>query len=235
MLDAGEPEQLGHLRDVPEHVGEVPDGRGPAQLAGAGDPELEVAHDRLARHHELVHEDHPRADREPLVGDQSRQAGGSLGPHLEVVVDHRGLPVEQEAPGGGILLEQVEEPVEQRHELGPIHLERRVPLPVPVRVRHDRDLLHALARCSAGYPPRGRSLAAALRTSLRSCFGATPIVALAHTFVQARPNHRSIRLAPNSAFCAASSSDGALNAPVGVSPARKTASTKPTWSSPNSM
>ena len=59
-------------------------------------PELQVAHDRLARHHELVHEDHPRADREALVGDEPGEARRGLGAHLEVVVDDRGLAVEQE-------------------------------------------------------------------------------------------------------------------------------------------
>jgi hypothetical protein len=48
-----------------------------------------------------------------------------------------------------------------------------------------------------------------------------------------RPNHRWIRLAPNSAFCAASSRDGPTNAPVRLSPKNVT-STRPTSLPPNS-
>ena len=95
---------------------------------------------RLARHHELVHEDHPRADLQAPGGHEARQPRLGVGPHLEVVVDHRGLAVEQEPRVGGIALEEVEQVVDEVHELDPVRLERRVPLAVPVRVGDDRDV-----------------------------------------------------------------------------------------------
>ena len=52
----GEPQHLRHLRDVTEHVGQVADLHHAAELAPARDAELQVADQRLARHHELVHE-----------------------------------------------------------------------------------------------------------------------------------------------------------------------------------
>ena len=49
-----------------------------------------------------------------------------------------------------------------------------------------------------------------------------------------RPNHRSSRLAPKWAFSATSASDGSWNVPVGFGPLRKSTSTRPTRSWPNS-
>ena len=137
MLEAGQPEDLGHLRDVAEHVGQVSHLHGAAELGRAPQAELEVADDRLARDHELVHEDHPRPHRQAAGGGQAAQRLGRLGPYLEVVVDDDGLAVEQETGVAQVALEEGEELVEQPDEPGPEHLERRVPLPVPMRVRDD--------------------------------------------------------------------------------------------------
>ena len=71
--------------------------------------------------------------------DEPAQRVGGLGSHLEVVVDDRGLPVEQEARVRQVGLEQRQQRVEQLHEPHAERLERRVPLAVPVRVRDDRD------------------------------------------------------------------------------------------------
>ena len=96
VVQPGEAEDLRKLRDVTEHVREVRHRHGATELAGALEATLEVAHDGLARHHELVHEDHPRADLEAACVDQRRDARGGVGSDLEVVVDQRGLAVEQE-------------------------------------------------------------------------------------------------------------------------------------------
>ena len=58
---------------------------------------------------------------------------------FEIVVDHCGLAVEQEAGVRQIALEHRDELVEQMDEADAEGLERRVPLTVPVRVRDDRD------------------------------------------------------------------------------------------------
>ena len=96
MLEARELQQLGHLGDVAEHVGEVTDVHGSAELRASREAELQIAHHRLARHHELVHEDHPRADREPARAREPRQCGRGLRADREVIVEYRGLAVEQE-------------------------------------------------------------------------------------------------------------------------------------------
>ena len=148
VLDPGQPQDLGHLRDVAEHVGEVPHAHRAAELVAPCDAELEVAHDRLSRHHELVHEDHPRPEVEPARGDERGDALGPVGPDLGVVVDDDGLAVEEEPPVRIVVLEEVEQVVDERDQTGPRGLERGIPLAVPVRVGHDADLawlrLHGL-------------------------------------------------------------------------------------------
>ena len=96
MLEAELSQQLRHLRDVAEHVGQVADLHRPTERRGAVEPDLQVAHDGLARHEELVHEDVPRADGDPSRGGEAAQRRLGLRPHGEVVVDDRHLPVEQE-------------------------------------------------------------------------------------------------------------------------------------------
>ena len=158
MLEPGEAQDLRHLRDVAEHVGEVADPHGgvAAQGRGAAQPVLQVADDGLARDHELVHEDHPRPDLEPAGGGQRARGGGSrLGPHLQVVVDDRGLAVEEEPGERRVGLQQLEQVVDQVHELHPVALEGGVPLPVPVGVGDDADGSHRLRITGrpSGYEP----------------------------------------------------------------------------------
>ena len=57
-------EDLWHLCDVPEHVGQVAHRHRAPEACGAVEAELQVADDRLARDEELVHEDVPGAHRE---------------------------------------------------------------------------------------------------------------------------------------------------------------------------
>src|SRR6185295_16313546 len=61
------------------------------------------------------------------------------GAQLEVVVDRGHLSVEQEPLARGAALEPRHQLVDQVHELEPEHLERRVPLTIPVRVGDDVD------------------------------------------------------------------------------------------------
>ena len=138
VLDAGQPQDLGHLRDVPEHVGEVPDSHRTAQLLAASQPALQVPEDRLAGDEELVDERLPRPDRHPALFDQPPDALLVLRPHLEVVVDGRELPVEREHEVR-LRLQQVEHAVDEPDQLQPKALEGEVPLPVPVGVRDELD------------------------------------------------------------------------------------------------
>ncbi len=63
--EAGIDEDLRHLADVTELVGEVADLHHATERPGASHPVLEVADDRLARDQELVDEGHPRPTRQP--------------------------------------------------------------------------------------------------------------------------------------------------------------------------
>ena len=139
VLESGEAEQLRHLRDVTEHVGEVTDRRRATEIVGAREPHLQIADERLARHHELVHQDHPRSDLQPAAGREPRDRRSGVRTHLEVVVDDGGLPVEEEARVRQVALEHREQLVEELYQPETEGLERRVPLAVPMGVRHDRD------------------------------------------------------------------------------------------------
>jgi len=138
LLDPGEPEDLRHLRDVPEHVGQVADAHRSAQLLAAALAALQVPEDRLARDEELVDERLPRPDRHPALFDQAPDALLVLRAHLQVVVDRRELPVEREDEVR-LRLQQVEHAVDEPDELQPKALEGEVPLPVPVGVRDELD------------------------------------------------------------------------------------------------
>ena len=137
VVEAGEAQDLGHLRNVPEHVGQVADVHDAAERGPPLNAHLQVAHDGLARGEELVHEDVPRAHAQPAGGRQRPQPLLGLGTHLEVVVDDRHLPVEHEVGVAGVLLEEGEQVVDQLDEGEAEVLIGLVPFPVPVRVRND--------------------------------------------------------------------------------------------------
>ena len=145
---SGAPEELRHLRDVPEHVGQVADPHRPAELRGACPATLEVSYQGLAADEELVHEDLPRADGEPAAHHVAAQALLLLGTNLEVVVDRRELAVERERELG-LRLEHLHDPVDEVDELHPEALERPIPLAVPVRMGDEMDRLPPVGRhCS---------------------------------------------------------------------------------------
>ena len=138
VLDAGQPQDLRHLRDVPEHVRQVADSHRAAELLAAAQALLEVPDDRLARDEELVDEGLPGPDRHPAFLDQPPDPLLVLRAHFEVVVDRRQLPVEREDEVR-LGLQQVEHAVDETDELQAKALEREVPLPVPVGVRDELD------------------------------------------------------------------------------------------------
>jgi hypothetical protein len=138
MADSGPPEQLRHLGDVAEHVGQVADPHRATERFGGVPSQLEVPDQRLARDEELVHEDLPRPDRQPALADQALDPGPSGRPDLEVVVDRCNLAVERESEPL-VRLHRVEELVDQLDETHPEHLEGLVPLTVPVGVGDQVD------------------------------------------------------------------------------------------------
>ena len=137
----------------PNMSGRYPTGIAAAELLGRVPADLEVPDHRLARDEELVHQDLPRPDRQATRGDQPLDPGAALGPDLEVVVDGRDLAVEGEGePLVG--LHRVEELVDELDEPHPEHLERLVPLAVPVGVRDEMDDGGSLDGPSAGLAPK---------------------------------------------------------------------------------
>ena len=136
--EAGPAQDLWHLRDVAEHVGEVADVHRLTEVVRAGPSHLEVADERLAADQELVHQDLPGADGEPSAGNVARQAVGLLGPDLEVVIDRRQLAVEGECEVG-LRLQHLEDAVDEVDQLHPEALEGAVPLTIPMRVRYEVD------------------------------------------------------------------------------------------------
>ena len=120
----------------------------PPKDGAAAQPELEVAHERLAGHQELVHEDVPRSDLDASRGREPPEPLGVLGAYLEVVVDDGHLPVEQVPLVGGVGLHEIEQLVHELDEAQTERLERLVPLAVPVRVGNDvRPGVSACRQC----------------------------------------------------------------------------------------
>ncbi len=133
-------QDLRHLCDVAEHVGQVADGHGAAERGAPLQAERQVADQRLTRDQELVGKDVPRTHGQPSGRGEPAQAGLGLGSELEVVVHDRHLPVEQEMGVRRIPLDVIEQPVEEIDQAEPKPLERQVPLAIPVRVRNDGHL-----------------------------------------------------------------------------------------------
>ncbi len=178
VLESGEAQDLGHLRDVPEHVGQVTDLRGSSPMA-ASPPRAAARANPCCRFRTIVSPDTMNSSMRIIHGPTWRRPAPAsartrcswCGAHLEVVVDDRGLAVEEE-PGERLIgLQQVEEVVDQVHQLHPVALERGVPLPVPVGVGDDPDGSHRL-RIRAGHPSRSgcqedRQVRVALRSPSR--------------------------------------------------------------------
>ena len=159
VLEAGLAKELGHLRHVAEHVGEVPDRHRPAEGGGPLRADLEVAHEGLGRDEELVHQDVPRPHGQPAARGQRAQARLGLGADLQVVVDRGHLAVEQVAGVGGVGLHQVEQLVDRVDQVHAERLVGLVPLAIPVGVGDDADVTrcHRLRLRAPCAPVRGRS------------------------------------------------------------------------------
>ena len=81
-----------------------------------------------------------------------------LRPHLEVVVDHGHLAVQQEPGVGGVGLHQGQQRIEQLDQAQPEGLEGLVPLPVPVGVGDDGDTAGGMAAKVTARPHGSRPM-----------------------------------------------------------------------------
>ena len=123
----------------------------------------QVADERLAADEKLVGHHVPRADQNAAGFDRLAQPRLLFRPDLEVVLDHDGLAVEMEILVVGISVEQIEQPIDERHEPEPELLVRQIPFAVPVGVRNDVDVQHmyrswfVVLGSSFGFVVRGSS------------------------------------------------------------------------------
>src|SRR3546814_15918698 len=119
----------------------------------SSDLELEVAHDGLAGAQELVEQDVPRSYGELAAVDQGGDPLLVLRSDLQVVGHDGHLPVQGE-PEVWVGLGSGDDVVHHVDQAQPEHLERLVPLPDPVGVRHENNLRsHAEAAYPAGVTP----------------------------------------------------------------------------------
>src|SRR5919204_394835 len=167
VLDFEAGEDLRHLADVAELIGQIADRdvvdakRGRHLFA-----EPEVADRRLAAGQERVREHIPGTDQHATGADEIDKSAEVLRPHLEVIAKHDVLSVEHKAGERGVGLQRLDQSVDCLDELESEVLEGRPPLPIPVSVVVDDDAGLYRRRCRLGaFHPR---LAHASARSTRS-------------------------------------------------------------------
>src|SRR5664280_1384216 len=138
-LEASLAQDLGHLGDVPEHVGQVANDHSAAQLPGALPAKAQVADDRLPGDQELVQQPLPRSNCQAATRHQAPGPRLSLRTYVQVFVYRRELAVEGKAKPL-VRLELIEDPVNHLDQAHAKDLEREIPLAVPVGVRDEDDV-----------------------------------------------------------------------------------------------
>ena len=97
-------------------------------------PAQQVPDERLAADQKLVGHHVPRADEDAAIFNRLPQPRLLLRPDLEIVLEDDRLAVEMEVLVAGIGVEQIEQPIDERHEPEPELFVGEVPLAVPVGV-----------------------------------------------------------------------------------------------------
>ncbi len=133
-------EDLGQLGGMTEGVGHIADRRHRAERAGHRASVQQVAHVRLTRRQQRVGLHVPGARREPAGGESGDDLVAPLRPHREVVVEHDRLPVEHEAKAR-VGRHQIEHRVDGVDQAPAEDLERPVPLPIPMEVGDEQELV----------------------------------------------------------------------------------------------
>ena len=133
-------EELGELRGMPEGVGDVRDDRDRSERARNRPAEQQVANVGLAARQQRVGLHVPRSGGKPSRTESRNELFATVGSHREVVLEHDRLPVEHETETG-IGCDQIEYGVDRVDEPSAEHLERPVPLPIPMEVRNEQDLV----------------------------------------------------------------------------------------------
>ena len=138
--DERHPEASGDCRKhgrMTERVGRIEhQRRGCSELAERRAPRQQISHERFAGGNQLVGEHVPRSRLERPVSQPRTELVATLGPHLEIVLEHDRLSVKQEWCDVFSIVEQC---VNQGHEALPKSAHWVIPLAVPMRVAHDVD------------------------------------------------------------------------------------------------
>jgi hypothetical protein len=129
------PQNLRHLRDVPEGVGHVARLLHWSELPGDRVSHEQVPDRRFPADEELVRQHVPGSERQGAAAHQRRDSPGGLGTYLQVVLQDHGLSVQQEVLERLIVLEGVKHLIDDLHQADPEPVVREIPLPVPVSVR----------------------------------------------------------------------------------------------------
>ncbi len=125
-------QNLGYLPDVAEGVWKVADPHAGTKAAAHPLAHQEVAHHRLRADQELVGQDVPGADGQAPLPDVAADVLLPLRPHLQVVLQHDGLPVEHEVAVVGIGIQQRQKLIHHFDQAKAELLEGQVPLAVPM-------------------------------------------------------------------------------------------------------
>jgi len=129
-------ENLWHLRDVPELIGQVADVERTAKAARDGHADFEIADQRLPAHQEAVGEHVPRPDLDFARANQIAQPPLGARAHLEIVVEHDRLAVEVKRRNRAAL-NQRDHAVGHRDQPRAHLLERLIPFAIPMRVNDE--------------------------------------------------------------------------------------------------
>lgn len=134
-------ENLRHLRDMPELIGQIADVERPAEAARDRHSDFEIANQRLAAHQEAVGEHVPRPDLDFAGANQIAQPRLGARAHLEVVVEHDRLSVEVKRRDCAAL-DQRNHAINHRDQPRAHLLKRLIPFAIPMRVNNEVELIH---------------------------------------------------------------------------------------------
>ncbi len=136
-------ENLRHLRDVPELIGQVADVEWPAEAARDRHPDFEIANQRLAADEKAVGKHVPRPDLDFARANQIAQPRLGARTHLEIIVEHDRLAVEMKR-GNRAALDQRDHPIGHRDQPRAHLLKRLIPFAIPMRVNDEIELVHQM-------------------------------------------------------------------------------------------
>ena len=135
-LKTGLMQDLRHLADVPEGIGEITDAADTAEGFSHRHSLQQVADVRLTGGQVLILQHIPGTDMQPAFQDKLLQLFGLLRTQQQVILHRNHLSIEVI----GIIrvaCEQLQHIVQLVNQPGPVNFKREVPFPIPMGVRYD--------------------------------------------------------------------------------------------------